>query len=254
MGSDPVRELKRLGRDFSEVFVDRLDKSYERICFICVNSYRSYRQAIGVTPIQDAVALGKCVRYFEYEVYFVHNPHKRNFLEYLNHFLDHTTRHLIVYYVGQGTTLHDLDPKVPHDYDDAFTFDDGAITDAEFLDSLASFKNPDNKVTLITDTCKPGTTWALNGKELKGRNVPPHVVSLSAQPTKTTSKQMMALCQSQGIFTFNLTRFLKADPTINAGQLTEKMLPVMGEFAQTFKVGTSSPECLQEPVLEMTIE
>jgi hypothetical protein len=253
---DPVRQLKTFGRDISETFLDRLPKQFERICFICVNSYRSFRQAIGVTPIQDAVALAKCVRYFEYEVYFVHNPHARYFLDYVNFFLEHTSRHLIVYYVGQGTTLRDLDRTMSRDlYDEAFTFDDGAISDEEFLESLTDFKNPDNKVTLITDTCKPETVWNLPlASELRGRPIPPRVISLSAVPTEISSKQMMALCQSQGIFTFNLTKFLKQNPKISAKELCQKMYPILGEFAQEFLAGTSSPETLDEPVLEMTIE
>jgi hypothetical protein len=252
---DAVRQLKTYGRDISETFIERLPKEFERVCFICVNSYRSFRQAIGVTPIQDAVALAKCVRYFEYEVYFVHNPHARTFIDYLNYLIEHTSRHVMVYYVGLGTTVRDLDRTLTRSiYDEAFTFDDGSISDEEFLDSL-EYKNPNNKITLITDTCKPETTWNLPiGPELRGRPLPPNVISLSALPTQTTSKQMMALCQSQGIFTFNLTKFLKADPKITAKQLCEKMTAVLGDFAQVFEAGTSSPELLDEPVLEMTIE
>jgi hypothetical protein len=254
--SDAVRQLKTYGRDVSETFLDRLPKEFDRVCFICVNAYRSFRQAVGVTPIQDAVALAKCVRYFEYEVYFVHNPHARYFLDYLNYFLEHTSRHLLVYYVGQGTTARDLDRTVSRGlYDEAFTFDDGAISDEEFLDSLTDYKNPKNKVTLITDTCKSETTWNLPvGEELRGRQIPKNVLSLSAVPTETTSKQMLALCQSQGIFTFNLTKFLKQDPSITARELCSKMGPVLGDFAQVFLAGTASPELLDEPVLEMTVE
>lgn len=247
--ADPVRQLRTLGRDISKTFCDKLPRELSRCCFICVNSYRSFRQSIGVTPIQDAAALAKCVKYFEYEVFYVHNPHARSFIEYLNHFIECTTEHLIVYYVGQGTTPQDLDQTIQRSYDEAFTFDDGAVDDEEFLDSLIDLKNPSSKVTLVTDTCHPNTAWNIPGPEIKGRKLPPGIVTLSAVPTASSSRQMMALCQSQGIFTFNLTKELKANPRITVDGLAKKMEPVLAEFAQEFKVGTSSPELLDQPAI-----
>ena len=247
--ADPVYQLRKVGRDISKSFVNKLPRELTRCCFICVNSYRSFRQNIGVTPIQDAASLAKCVKYFEYEVFFVHNPHARTFIEDLNHFFEVTTEHLIVYYVGQGTTPQDLDRTIPRSYDEAFTFDDGAIDDEEFLDSLVDLKNRNSKVTLITDTCRPNTAWNIPGPELKGRKLPPGIVTLSAVPTLSSSQQMMALCQSQGIFTFNLTKELKANPKITVAELGRKMEPVLGEFAQEFKVGASSPELLDGPAI-----
>lgn len=250
--SDPVRQLKTYGRDLAGTHISRLPRNLSRCCFICVNSYRSYRQNIGVTPIQDAVSIAKCLKYFEYEVYFIHNPHCQYFMDYLNYFIAHTGQHLVIYYEGQGTTAEDLDRTIQHAYDDAFTFDDGSVDDEEFIDSLCSLKNPDCKVTLITDTCRANTMWNLTGTELKGRQIPPGVLTMSAVPTESTSKQMMALAQQQGIFTFNMTKELKLNPKITVNQLAAKMAPVMGEFAQEFKVGTSSPELLDEAVIELS--
>jgi hypothetical protein len=248
--SDPVRQLKTLGRDFSQTFKDRLPREFTKICFICVNSYRSFRQNIGVTPISDAVGMAKCVKYFEYEIYFVHNPHAQNFMQYLEYFLANTTRHLIVYYVGQGTAPYDLDQTIPRSNDDAFTFDDGAVDDEEFLEAIETCKHSDSRVTLVTDTCRCDTAWHIHAAEIKGHKLPPGVVTLSACPTASTSRQMMQRCQSQGIFTFNLTKEFKANPKITPNQLNEKMTPVMAEFAQVFSVGSSSPELLDLPILE----
>jgi hypothetical protein len=248
--SDLVGQLRILGRDLAHTFINRLPREFTKVCFICVNTYRSYRQAIGVTPIGDAVSLAKCAKYFEYEVFYVHNPHAQNFMDYLNYFLEHATKHLIVYYVGQGTTQQDLDRTIPRTADDAFSFDDAAVEDIEFLDSLTIAKNPSNRVTLITDTCRPDTAWNITSTEMKGRNLPPGILTLSAQPTAATSKQMMARCQSQGIFTFNLTKQLKANPKITPEELAAKMAEPMAEFAQVFTVGATSPDSITEPILE----
>jgi hypothetical protein len=252
--SDPVRQLKTYGRDVSETFIERLPRSFTKCCFICVNSYRSYRQNIGVPPVTDAVAMAKCARYFEYEIFFIYDPHAQGFLQYLNYFLANTNRHLIVYYVGQGTTPQDLERTRSRTYDEAFTFDDGCIADEDFLDALVGSKHPDSRVTLITDTCRPATAWNLPGQEVKGRVLPPGIVTISTSPTPSTSKHMMSLCQRQGIFTFNLTREIKADPKITPSQLEAKMSSAIGEFAQVLSARATSPEDLDRPVLESDFE
>jgi hypothetical protein len=170
-------------------------------------------------------------------------------MQYLEYFLLNTTQHLIVYYVGQGTTPQDLDRTRARVYDEAFTFDDGAIADEEFLDALTSCKHPDNRVTLITDTCRPATAWNLPGNEVKGRVLPPGIVTISTSPTASTSKHMMALCQRQGIFTFNLTKEIKGNPKITPSELEGKMTSAISEFAQVFSARATSPEDLERPVL-----
>jgi hypothetical protein len=130
-------------------------------------------------------------------------------MQYLEYFLANTTRHLIVYYVGQGTTPHDLDRTIPRTGDDAFTFDDGAVDDDEFLVAFETSKHPASRVTLVTDTA-----WAIRGGDIKGDKLPPAVTTLSACPAASTSRQMMQRCQSQGIFTFNITKEFKANRKI----------------------------------------
>ena len=61
---------------------------------------------------------------------------------------------------------------------------------------------------------------------------------------------LMILCQSQGIFTFNLTKELKFHPKITPNELVSKMNTVLSEYAQEFNVGSSSPELLDDPIID----
>ncbi|KAH0795069.1 Clan CD, family C14, metacaspase-like cysteine peptidase [Histomonas meleagridis] len=246
---DPVGQLRSLGRDLSKIPSNRMPLDLKNVCLICVNSYRSFRQNIGTTPINDAATMAKCVKYFEYEVYYLHNPHAQRFLEFIDYFFENTQKNLIVYYVGQGTTASDLDNTQPHDFDEAFTFEDGIIYDEDMIEHLQC-KAPSNKIILITDTCRQNTCWSIKSPEIKGYTLPERVISLSASPRSTTSKQMMALCQSQGIFTFNLTKELKLHPKITPNELLPKMNSVLSEYVQDFNVGSSSPELLDEPIID----
>jgi hypothetical protein len=242
------------GRNAAETPMERLPPAFGKLCFICVNTYRSYRQNVGIAPVTDAVAFAKCAKYYEYEIFFVHEPHAQTFMQYLEYFLMNTYRHLVVYYVGQGTSPQDLNRTRARTYDEAFTFDDAAIADEQFLDSLVGFKNPENRVTLITDTCRPATAWNLPGNEVKGRVLPPGIVTISTSPTSGTSKHMMSLVQHQGIFTFHVTKEIKANRKITANELEEKMTSVIAEFSQVFSVRATAPEDLDRPVLETDFE
>lgn len=249
--ADPVSQLRILGRDLTNSQMTRLPKDMTKVCFICVNSFRSFRQNIGITPIGDAVSMAKCLKYFEYDIYYVANPHAKFFLNFLDYFFQNTTEHLVVYYVGQGTTLEDLDTTTKREAYDAFTFDDGKILDCQMAEHIAMNKNPESVLTLITDTCRPNTCWSLISDTVDGVQLPPRVISLSASPTPETSKSMMALAQSQGIFTFNVTKELKKNPKLTPKQLEALMNKVLKEFAQIFTSSSTSPELLDEPILHV---
>ncbi|KAK8885281.1 hypothetical protein M9Y10_040727 [Tritrichomonas musculus] len=252
--SDPVSQLRIYGRDLANSPFNRLPKEIGKVCFICVNSYRSFRQNIGITPLGDAVSMAKCLKYFEYSIFYVANPHAKFFLDYLDYFFEHTTEHLIVYYVGQGTTVEDLDTTTKRELYEAFTFEDGKIMDGEMAEHIKFSKNPDNIVTLITDTCRPNTCWSLISNTVDGVELPPRIMSLSASPTPQTSKSMMALAQSQGIFTFNLTKELKKKPKATPKEIEKVMNEVLKEFAQIFTSNSTSPELLDEPLLHIDFE
>ena len=251
MTNDPVSNLRRIGRDLSKEPLERLPRDLSKVCFICVNSYRSFRQNIGTTPIADAASIAKCMKYFEYDVFYVHNPHARFFMNYLDFFFEHTAEHLVVYYVGQGTTPEDFDKTIKRDMDEAFTFEDGRIVDEELAQHLSFAKNPDNIVTLITDMSKPNTCWKMTCTNIKGVELPPKVMTLSASPGEKASKSMVALSQTQGIFTFNLTRELKKNPHITPSQLADNMNRAMSEYTQEFNAYSSTPELLDQPFLHI---
>lgn len=246
--SDPVRRLKTLGHDISSMPVSRIPKDMGKICFICVNTYTSYRLNLGTGPVNDAVSLAKRVKACGYEVYFIHNPHSRNFLKYLDVFFQNTAEELIVYYVGHGTTVSDTNGDEEDGHDEAFVFDDGNIVDDVLIEHLIDCKHPDSKLILITDACHSGSIWDIQGGCVHGRELPKRIISLSAASDRQTAKQTMIDRQEQGIFTSNMTKLLKAEPELSPNALAPKMRAQLRKFGQTFTVGTTSPELLDEPL------
>jgi hypothetical protein len=242
--TDPLRELKIYGRDMAAIPLSRLPTTFNKVAFLCVNTYRSYRLDLGTGPITDALALAKCVKLYGFEIYFMHNPHARNFLKYLDTFFANTTGQLLVYYVGHGAGVLDVSEAG----EEAFVFDDGILTDDDLVSHLIENKNPSSKLILVTDACHSGTIWDIQGGAVKGKKLPPQVLSLSASTGTKSLKTTTLNKKDQGIFTTNLTKTIAADPWINPSTLQGKMKAILKKYSQTFIVGTSSPNLLTRPL------
>ncbi|OHT03063.1 Clan CD, family C14, metacaspase-like cysteine peptidase [Tritrichomonas foetus] len=246
--SDPVRRLKTYGRDLSTIPISRVPTDLEKCCFICVNTYKSYRLNLGVGPMNDAVSWAKCMANYGFHIFFLHNPHSRNFLKYLDTFFANTSQHLVVYYVGHGTSVTDLNGDEDDGKDEAFVFDDGVITDDDLIDHLLENKHQDSVLTLVTDACHSGTIWDIQAGNVHGRELPPHIMSVSAASDVQTAKQTMISSQEQGVFTHNLTKILKTSPSATPTEIGQKIKAALKKYQQSFVVGTTSPELLNEPL------
>jgi hypothetical protein len=238
---DPVRELKTAGHDLCQIPLARLPPSIEKAAFLCVNSYHSYRSNLGIGPINDAVLFARCMKSFKFEIYFVHNPHAENFLQYLDAFVAAVSKHLVIYYVGQGT-------KVRTEGEEAFVFDDGPVMEEEFIAHLKKNKNPTSKIVLATDACHSGSVWDLQPGSKKAKALPPGLITLSVVSDVQPPKQTMVAGVEQGAFTYNLTKTLQLEPLVTPGEISGKLRPVLKKYAQTFSVGTTTPALLSRPI------
>jgi hypothetical protein len=236
--ADPVRDLKEYGRDLAGIPVSRLPSQFENAAFLCINTYTSYRLNIGTTPINDAVLFAKRLKKFGFSIYFLHNPHARSFLKYLDAFFRNVTGQLVLFYLGHGNGSS---------ADQAFVFDDGPIYEADLIEHLNQNKNPNSQVVFVTDACKSGTIWDIQDGSVKGRELPPGVVSISAATEDETVKQIMVDRTNHGIFTYTLVKALKEDPFVTPEALSEKMRGVLQERGQTFTAGTTVRSLLSEP-------
>lgn len=231
--SDPVRRLKTYGRDLGSIPISRIPRELEKVCFICVNTYTSFRLNLGTGPISDAVAFAKCLKTFGHEVYFINNPHSRNFLKYLDAFFQATSNELVLYYVGQGTSS-DSDEDEDVQKNEAFAFDDGIITNDELANHIAENKQGNCRVILVTDIGSPGSIWDIRGTECHGAQIPDNVLSISASPDTSCAKQTQVNRQEEGIFTYNLTKILKKNPMITPRELQAQMKPILRKYQQVF--------------------
>jgi hypothetical protein len=158
MTGDAQRALRNAARDLGTTSLARIPRALTRVCFICVNTNRAYRQGIGKAPILRAIKIAELFKSFGYDGYFMANPHCISFREYIAIFLERTTEHLIFAYIGQGG---EPGPE-------SLIFNDDPLTDDEFTQIIGESRNPTAKITLFTDICFNGSLF--QNIELFGEN------------------------------------------------------------------------------------
>jgi hypothetical protein len=243
--ADPIRDLKEVGRDLSAIPIARIPATIDKAAFLCVNTYTSYRLNLGTSPINDALLFARKLKKFGFMIYFVHNPHARNFLRYLDVFFRNVTGQLVLFYVGQGNgaTAEDGSPST----EEAFVFDDGPVYEEDLITHLIENKNDTSEVILVTDACHSGTIWDIQDGTVKGRELPPGVISISAATDEQSARQITIGRTEYGLFTHTLVKALKENPEITPEDLSAKMRGVIRSRGQNFSTGATVRELLTKP-------
>ena len=243
MSSDPIRRLQTLGHDISNLPLSKIPLNLNKCCFICINSFESFRRNLGTGPINDALTFAKCAKTFDYDIYILQSPHKRNFMLYFERFLNSVENHLIFFYVGQmnqnfAKTLGET----------SFVFDDGTIPESNFIDKINEIKKENCKLTLITDSCPSGSIFDIKNGQVFGKQLPPLVLSLSTIPDPKQFKKInQNNIDDQGIFIYQLTHKINSMPELTLNQISESLKKLMKEFGVLINIGTTTESLLNEP-------
>ena len=244
MSSDPTRRLMEFGRDLQNIPPSHLPKSFSKVAFLCVNTFESFRFGFGKGPLEDGARLAKVLKSYGFEIYFMKTPHCRNFFRYFDPFLQNTTNRLVIVYLGHEIYM----TKDNGSYDEAFTFDDGQISDATIIEHIVEKKNPNSQITMITDACHPGSIWDIDEGVVCGQKIPPKIISIAAQnkglSTSTTIQERL----ESGAFVTLLTKEIKNNKGPTPNQIEEKLKNSLEDLKQVFVIGSSSPELLDVPL------
>jgi hypothetical protein len=118
----------------------------------------------------------------------------------------------------------------------------------DLISHLCTSKNPNNTIVLVTDACHSGSIWDIQAGSVRGRTLPPGILSVSAASDAQTAKQTMINKKDQGIFTYNLSKLLTAEPNLTPTQIGTKIKAELRKYQQNYTVGTTSPELLSLPL------
>ena len=239
MSLDPIRRLETMGHDVAKTPISRIP-SLRKVVFMVLNCYKSYRGNLGTAPINDAVAFGKLMKNFDFEIYILQTPHVRNFLPILDRFLQNTTEQLVFYYTGQP--LVDLDETEGTEYH--FQFDDGTVSQADVAQHIANNKNPDSQCIIMTTRAPNGCIFAFNEEgTVEGVQLPPKCMSICAvRDEKYARTQTMTMANDEGIFMFTFCNTMKEVRDCTPFKLQDKMKKTMKDYGHVIHIGLTSPE------------
>ena len=232
-----LETMKTYATDLATMTEKSMPSSLQRVVFLCVNTYTDPSVTLGVGPMNDGINVADSMaKYGNWKLYFLHNPKKDLYLQWLDFFLKNTKTQLITYYTGHGTQLDSNDAQENDNKDEAYYFEDGTVSDNVLAQHLMDNKtNESLRCLLLSDCCHSGTIWDLNKS-----GMPANIMSISAAKDSQTAKQTEVEGDEQGIFTFYFFKFLEQDKTLTPNQLQEKMLQYLSKFDQNFTKQTTT--------------
>jgi len=241
-----VSRLQSIGSDL--VSNPNFSNTNGKAALICINNYVGTRLDLGNGPLNDGYYIAKTVKEFGYDIYYMINPRKSTFLNFLGRFLESIEKQLVVFYVGHGTRTADISGDETDGFDEAMVFVDGNLVDDTLVETLENFKNRSSRVILITDACHSGSIWDIQGASIKGRRIPPNIMSISAANDSQTAKQTFLEKEDQGIFSYNFRKTVKSSSNISANELKKQMTTQLRKFGQTVTLAESFPGMTSEPI------
>lgn len=236
-----LENFRQIGTDLRQTDKSSI-KNLTRCVYICVNTYVAQNLTLGVGPMNDGLNVAESMNKMGWPIYFIHNPNQKEYLEWLQFFLQNTTTQLITYYTGHGTQVDGSDRQEESGKDEAYVFENGSQVECLVDDILQNYlvqykKSPGLKCVMLSDCCHSGTIWDLNKS-----NSPQNCLSISAAGDKQTAKQTQVESKEQGIFTYYLFKFLDDDPTLTPNQLRTKMMPYLQKFEQNYTLQATTAD------------
>lgn len=247
MSSTLLKKLKSLATEIIKTPISRLNEQ-ENVCLIVCNTYSSYRLSLGDGPLNDAISFATSIKSYGFKQYYLHNAHSKIFLKYFDALLEKTSKHLIIYYVGHGTTVADVNKDEDDGSDEAFVFEDSTLIDDILIEHLIDKKNANSRLTLVTDACHSGSIWDIQGGNVNGRSLPQNIMSISASNDKQTAKQTVIDRKEQGIFTMNFVKALKAKPSITPKDLLSTLKKELKKYSQTCTIAMTTKSLNNLPI------
>lgn len=197
---------------------------YDKVCFICCNSYERTRYLLGEPAVNDGILSYIKLEQLGYKVFLFHDILKAQFMSLFKTFLNAKASHVCIYYIGHGTYTYDTSGDEADHNDECLFFTDGTIVDDELYKAILKHKNKDSLLLLLTDCCHSGTMYDVPDRA--------DIISISAANDNQTAKQDWIERRGQGIFTYYLWKYYNSSITL--AELEAKMNKKLNIYTQTF--------------------
>lgn len=192
-------------------------KNLQNVCFLVCNTYKN-NDSLGVSPLNDCYLTAQLNHKRGYQIFYLYDSTREEFMKYISVFLKYTRKSLIIYYSGKCTTVNEDNIT-----DSAIVFEDGYITGYELNGILSLESNKKHKIVLICDCFTGSSIWNLSFDKAQFPVFPSNVVSI--YPVYNSNVQDVAKKAEElhGIFTYYLSKYSYEVTDISPSYLMQRM-------------------------------
>lgn len=205
----------------------------DKVCFILINDYDDIRKKdLGVGPLNDGYLVA--LKHFRlgFKIFYLYDPLKEDFTEFLTFFLKHTQKELTVYYSGRNCN-------------GGITFFYGFLPRAVIGDIIALNANNKAHVIFLTDCPEDGSVFDIN--VVKDENSPTKNL-ISFYVEKKSDPESKECRKNHGICTYYFCKIIDRSPEITPGKMVDQMSTSVKRFNEIFRCDISEHALLNRPL------
>ena len=232
------------------------------VALIVCNSYYGTSWDLGDSAINDGLLAHEQFNKFNYKTYILYDTASRIFKETFKKYLSAHCKHLVLFYIGHGTQVKDLNGDENDNLDECLLFRDSIVRDDDLHELILKY-NTSEKLTLISDCCHSETIYDVNinggnkcNNDVKSNtDTPPspllpftsntsaknNIVTISACMDSQTAKQDWFEHKGNGVFSYYFWKYLTENNNVNNSnpeQLQNKINEKLKVYSQTCTFNT----------------
>ena len=163
-------------------------ENLDKVCFMTINTYNRKTYKLGSGPINDGYMIAMNHYRRGYQIYFLHNPSRLQFMSFTSFFLRNTKTALTIFYEGRSTTLVGNGDEVIKGKSEAIVFDLNYLKDHEMGELLSRNAKTECKVVLLSNCCGGPAIWCLDSNNFQNIELPPNIISICVKNKEDSLK------------------------------------------------------------------
>jgi hypothetical protein len=250
---DLVKAMYSISVDLTKFNRDKDPPPSGDVAFVAVHSYMIENKSTGVGTLNDACTAANFLCRIGFQVYFIHNPKKAQYFDWLQYFLKSKAARLFVYWSGIGAAKS-AGPGAGKD--EQLYFNDGWATDDELAKALGTVDIGPKKVIIACESCHAGFAWNVRATAFNGYQLSPNILSIASRidsDKPDNPKLSYESPKTAGLFSFYLFRLMNDFPGIKIGDIRTKINAYLATHQQYVIYCGTSEKMVDVPFLPMAV-
>ena len=231
--------LKKFGTSLNDKKIEDISfDSLNKVCFLLINNYEDEDKCLGVGPLNDGYLVSLIYKKLGFNIFYLYNPRKEEYLNFLDFFMKKTKIELTVFYTG-----HDMSSTGS----EGIEFINGSLSRNSIGNIIAQNCSGKARVLFITDCYEGGSVFDINSGYHQKDAQPLNMISFYV--IKTDSPDSKDCQRTHGIFTYYFCKIISQCPNITPDNLVDKINPSLNRFNEVFQCEISNEELADSKIL-----